>query len=316
MSDPPGSAVNAAFKRLMSLQDGDRGVLDVVRLGRSAIPALRALLFKREPSGLYQPRCHVVEALAALGGEDVLIEFLKNSQPTRDPVENAGDEAVLNAAALHLHIHGDEHVFQLLLRLAETRLLPGPITVLGECRRQEALPCLIRALEDDIARPAAEAAVRKFAAGAQGALLRAARDPQPCRIMETESSHRRRRAALSLLLELGDKAQVPSAEASALMSDEDHMIAILGCRLVLDERMDQERHTAVWRLIGLLPMVQWPARREIEACLARHPDVAATMIAALNKAPMPEVYDLSPQAGTRRSIRSIAARLDLAHDAK
>jgi hypothetical protein len=69
--------LRAAIDKLRSLHDGDRGVIEIAACGRRAIPALRALLFEREPSGLYQPRCQAVKALAALEAYDVLIEYLK-----------------------------------------------------------------------------------------------------------------------------------------------------------------------------------------------------------------------------------------------
>lgn len=310
MNASSGGAMEAAFIRLMSLRDGDRGVVDVVALGRSAIPALRALLFRREPSGLYQPRCHVVEALARLGAQDLLIEFLKQARPAKDPVEDAGEEAVLNAAARSLGPVEDQRMFPLMLSLAETRLLSGPITVLGMFQRDEALPCLIRALEDDVARPAAEDAIRKFGARARSALLEAASDSARTGHFETESSRRRRRAVLSLLLELGDEAQVPPVQASALVGDEDHVIAVLGCRVVLEYGTDQERWAAVQRLIGLLPVVHWLTRRDIESCLVRHPNFAGSAIARLDHAPMPEIHDVSPQAEARRAIRRIGGHLD------
>ena len=52
-----------AINRMMSLHDGDRGLLEVVACGKAVIDPLRFLLFKREPSGIYEPRRRVASAL-------------------------------------------------------------------------------------------------------------------------------------------------------------------------------------------------------------------------------------------------------------
>lgn len=69
--------VSRAIARLTSLHNGDRALSEVVRFGIEAVPELRALLFKREPSGLYVARRRAVEALAALKSFDTLGEFLR-----------------------------------------------------------------------------------------------------------------------------------------------------------------------------------------------------------------------------------------------
>lgn len=101
--------------------------------------ALRALLFEREPSGLYQPRCLAVRALAALEAYDVLVDYL-NAAPREaaDPVERVGEDAVINAAARALAGLHEARIFELLMSLAETRLLPGAIGALGRFGRVEA----------------------------------------------------------------------------------------------------------------------------------------------------------------------------------
>jgi hypothetical protein len=65
---PFANDVQRTMDKLMSLQEGDLGE---TACGNRAIAALRALLFEREPSGLYPARCRAVAALAALGAYDV-----------------------------------------------------------------------------------------------------------------------------------------------------------------------------------------------------------------------------------------------------
>jgi hypothetical protein len=110
-----------AVARLKSLHDGDAGVVDVIACGKDAIPAVRLILFERERSGLFQTRCRAVEVLAALGAYDILLEYLSADHRRGDAVEQLGNDAVINAAALACAKTREERVFHLLMRLlAET----------------------------------------------------------------------------------------------------------------------------------------------------------------------------------------------------
>lgn len=112
------------FKMLMSLHEGDVGVLAVMALGPAAIPRLKDLIFSRDPSGIFQPRCHVVDALAALGATDILRSFLTSPPLHGNPIEHAGDVAVINAAARALPIDPlDDADFTLLRNLAQVETL-------------------------------------------------------------------------------------------------------------------------------------------------------------------------------------------------
>jgi hypothetical protein len=88
------AGVRQAIDKLKSLHDGYRGVIEVVTCGNKAISALRVLLFQREPSGLYQPRCLAVKALAALEAYDVLVAYLNAPREIADPVERAGEDSM------------------------------------------------------------------------------------------------------------------------------------------------------------------------------------------------------------------------------
>jgi hypothetical protein len=304
-----GAALERALERIMSLQDGDQGVLDVVACGQEAIPRLRHLLFRREPSGLYQPRCRVVEALAALGAQDVLRAFVDTDREINDPVERAGEEAVLNTAVRALRGEDDEAFFQRLLELASTRRLAGAIELLGTFRRPEALSCLIAALADDLARMAAEDAIRQYGRAAETALLAGATE----RIMqdgaETESSRRRRRAALGLLLEISGAAGLSRQQRDAWCLDDDPWIALAGCRLALACGAPAERCAAIRRLLDMLPAVDWQVRRDIEDCLIEHGDDARPLIRAAVPAVAPDATDFSRQAEAQRCLIRLARRI-------
>jgi hypothetical protein len=146
-------------------------VVDAVACGRRAIPALRTLLFEREPSGIYQPRCWAARALSILSAYDVLFEFLSAPHAARDPVERAGDDAVINAAARCLSAMREEPVFQIILSLAERRYWPGVVGSLATSHREEAIPYLVGSLAEDDCRLLAEPALAAFGPAARPALL-------------------------------------------------------------------------------------------------------------------------------------------------
>jgi hypothetical protein len=263
-SRPP--AVEKATAALRSFQHGDRGILDVIACGAQAIPALRAMLFERERGGLFQARCRVVQALAALGAYDVLIEFLKANHTIADPVERVGEDAVINAAALALANVREQRVFELLLQLAQRSALTGVIGALGGLGRVEAIPALIDALEEDASRHTAETALWKFGKKAWPALLCTVDLKLPSGGRESESSARRRRSALKLLAEM-DRSRAAWRRLRHLMRDDDAQLAVRTCEIGLTRGSASERADAARRLIELLPQKDWVLREEIEASL-------------------------------------------------
>jgi HEAT repeat protein len=266
--------VECAIARLRSFHDSDRGIIDVVACGEQATPALRAMLIEREPSGLYQTRCRAVEALAAIGAHDVLIEFLKTERTIADPLERVGEDAVINAAALALAASAsslakarERCVFELLLRLARRPVLGGVIGALGVFEDVEALPALINALEEDGSRVTAENALRRLGRLAHAALLRAVDVKVPSGPHESESSRRRRRSALRILAQM-DRSPKLWHDLRHLVHDNDAKVAALMCEIGLARAAAPERAGAVRRLIELLAEADWVLRDEIEVCLS------------------------------------------------
>jgi hypothetical protein len=259
--------VEHAIAELKSFRDGDLGVLHVIACGDEAIPALRTVLFQREPSGLYQPRCRAVEALAALDAYNVLIEFLEIDRRIADRVERLGEDAVINAAALVLANKRDAHIFGLLLRLARRACLTGVIGALGAFRSAEAIPALINALEEDASRLTAENALRKLGERARTALLHAADQRLPSRLQESESSVRRRRSALRLLADIGIRRR-DWASLRPLLQDHDPNVAVLACRICFAYGPVADWGIATRSLIVLLAHEDWILRENAESCLA------------------------------------------------
>jgi hypothetical protein len=267
------SRVEQAITKLKSFGEGDAGVLDAIACGQDAVPALRAILFERERSGLYQARCRAVGALAALHAYDALIEFLRAERTISDPVERLGEDAVINAAALALANIREQQMFELLLMLARRPALTGVIGALGAFARAEAIPALIDALGEDASRHTAEAALRKLGPAARAALVNVATARTPSGMRESASSARRRRAALGLLAEIGLRRS-DWASVRPLMHDSDAKVAALVCQTGLDQARPSDRREAARSLIALLANGDWLLREQIEGCLADHFDGA------------------------------------------
>ncbi len=307
-ANPPDSDdVRQAMEKLKSLRDGDRGVIELAGCGERALPALRAFLFQREPSGLYQPRCRAVDALAALGAHDVLIEFLSTPSDIADPVERTGEEAVINAAARALIGSHDEKVFALLLDISRRRHLMGVIEALGTFRRIEALPRLVDALGEDCSRPAAEAALLRYGPAARTLLLRTATG-RSSRDDQTVSGLRQRRSALRLLAAIG----VPRRawpEMRWLTLDPDPEVAVLAGAIGFKSAPMPEKFETVRRLIGLLPEVEWRLEREIEDSLAEWPDLAAKIVEESLRANGLTTVEEHSKAKAVRALRRVNARI-------
>jgi hypothetical protein len=258
--------------RLQGLGDVDRAVLELVTLGDSAIAPLRDFLFRREPSGLYQPRCNAVAALAGLRAEEVLIDFLRAAPDVEigDPVERTGEDAVINAAARALKHRRDDASFGALMRIAERRRLAGVVEALGEMGRHEAMPRLLDGLASDFTRSVAEAAIRKAGSAARPSLIAIALNPVPNAEFETASSRRLRRSAVGLLCDIGVSAQ-DRLLLRPLADQADDRLAALVCNLVLAPRQQPstDRQRAILRLVALLQSADWLLTVEIEGWLAR-----------------------------------------------
>lgn len=264
-----------AMDRLLALHEGWAGVSDVILCGPRAIPPLREVLFAREPSGVFEPRCRAVAALAGLGADDVLIDYLSGSHAEPDPVARAGDEAVASAAARALGEAGDMRALPLLIRLAKRQPLIGAMEALGRFNAPEAIPALIRGLYEDDSRAAAETALRRLGEPARAALLTLAEttsDP------ETTTIVRARRSAVRLLADIGI-APRHLAAVRKLIWDEDPEIGVHACAACLAAAAPEQGREIIERLVELLPRLKGAARIVGRRRLAEYgrlaPDLAA-----------------------------------------
>jgi hypothetical protein len=271
--DLPDEEIEALIQSLNSLHEGELGIDMLVACGKKAIGPLRRFLMEGKPSSIFIPKQRAVRALAELGAKDVLLEYLASEEYIADPVAAHGEEAVKNTAARALSAWHTEDVFESLLQVLRRKHLLGVIETLGEFRRQEAVPELVAALEDDFCRSSAEDALRKAGDGAHSAFIDAARTPDPSGARETPSSRSRRRSALRLLESLQLLVEDWRRVAALLHDRDPEIVARAGAiALAIADRGNKE--FAVKRLIEVLPATDWLLQGEIQGWLEKYLDVA------------------------------------------
>ena len=295
-------------RRLRSLHNGDGAVIEAIGIGAPAIPVLRALLFERDPSGIFEPRMRAAQALAALRATSELKEFVREWKSASDPVERFGDEAVLGAVARFLGATMEEDVYDILMAIGRKHPVPGVIEALGRYGRSESASIMLRALGDDISRTAAEQALRILGEAGVPALIEAAMRPVANFWgRENPSSVLRRRSALMLLLEFGVTRDTWD-RIRALVSDSDDEISARACAIGLTAGAGSHQRDCAWRMVELLRSVMWPLHQEIEDCLIDNFAIAREFVDQAIKRPMDDIADDFARARFKRSLRRIAAR--------
>lgn len=260
------SEIRLRIGRLNSLVDGHQASMELVAFGAAAIEPLKHFLFSGRPSGIFQPRQWAVEALGTLGAKDVLLEYLGRDEHIPDPVVLHGEDAVRNTAARLIARWKTDDVFELLEGLARKRILPGIISALGSFRRKEAFPILERALEDDVARPAAEKALGEFGGDEIETLVLTLHRKRMNEDEEVPSSLRRRRSAAELL----SNSRVEAAlwpQLRFLLKEKDSELVIHGARLATLLGADDERPDVVASVLRVLPESPWYLQEEATKCL-------------------------------------------------
>jgi len=263
---PWDGEISSYMEKLNSLKEGEGAVAKLIACGRSAIEPLRQYLLEGRPSVVYHSRRWAVEALAALGAKDVLLEYLKQKKDIADPALRLGEEAVESAAARELIRWPGEEVYQVLLGIAQERCLPGALEALGEFKRPEAVPHLVKALEDDVCRRAAEDALRKIGPPAQPDLIRAAVTPWPSRDAENPLSYLRRRSAVRLLEEMRVTAYQWRL-LRPLLNDTNAEILVAAFKIAATVAAAKDTALAGRRLLKALKNADWSVKSEIENAL-------------------------------------------------
>lgn len=311
--EPVAITANAAKlsdlgRHLRSLHDGDGAVIEAIGIGAPAIPVLRALLFERDPSGIFEPRMRAAQALAALRATSELKQFVREWKSASDPVERFGDEAVLGTAARFLGATMTEEVYLILMAVGRKHPVPRVIEALGDFGRPESIPIMVRALADDVSRTAAERALRILGEAAISALIGAALRPVANFWgFEIPSSVRRRRSALMLLLEFGATRDIWDL-IRGLASDSDDEIAVRACAIGLTAGTSPDQRDCARLMVELLRRVRWPLHQEIEDCLIGNFVIAGEFVDQALRGPTDGIANDFARARFKRSLRRIAAR--------
>jgi hypothetical protein len=261
---------------LESLPGGELTVSLLVGCGERAIAPLREFLLRGQPRGIFQPRQRAVEALAQLGAKEVLLEYLSREQDIPDAVARFGEEAAENTAARELSRWRTEEVYQFVLHLARRRMRVGLIETLGDFERPESADILLRALEDDVCRPAAEVALSRIAAQVKSVLLQAA-GSYTADGEGSPSELQRRRSVLRTLSELSLTASDWSV-LRPLLRDQDQEIALLAASMGVECAPVEEKTEAARFLIRRIDRAPWFVQIRIQDCLRKNYDKVKDVI--------------------------------------
>jgi hypothetical protein len=242
--------VNALMHQLDSLLEGAEAAARLVACGSAAVGPLREFLIEGRPRGVFQPRLWVVQALGGLGADDVLLEYLRRPIASSDPVVRFAEQTVRSAAAKALARSEVPGVHEALFGVACDERLPGALEAIADRDPEAATPFLIAALEDDFARDAAQAGLRRRGADVRDALIDAALDAGS----GSEAALRRRRAALDLLREIGIDAEA-WRRLECLLGDADAQLVCAVSLVGVQHSPDPGR--IVRRLLEISPEVGW-----------------------------------------------------------
>lgn len=258
--------IGRLVKGLESLIEGDLAVPMLVACGERAVAPLRQLLLHGRPSTIFSGRQRAVKALSELGAWSVLLDYLTALKAIRDPAVRYAEEAVENTAARELAQWQTDEVFAGLMKSLESRTLPGAIEAVAAFGRRGAIPVLIRALEDDVARPAARDALRKLRSLATANLIETVRSPEPSAKNEVPSSLLRRRSALQILGE-GSLTDADWQLLRFLLYQRDPMLAVLAGQIALRIGHEPDRERAVVVGLEALDSNDWTVVAEAEQAL-------------------------------------------------
>jgi hypothetical protein len=255
--------------KLEDLQCASETVVQIVQCGAPAVPFLADALIHGKQRSIPQPRCCLVDALRLLGANDVLLEYLETTCAHEDPAIRFAEDMVISAAARAIKLDFSAKAFCILLNLARERSVPGVLEALALYRREESIPCFVRALESDLSRTTAASALEQFGQAAKPYLLEAALriEPEPPDHESTSSLHRRR-ACMQLLEQLALEREDVSLIFPALF-ESDSRLVISAVRLILQHPNHTRVSVAVERLKSLRAHLDWVLEDETEALLAQ-----------------------------------------------
>ncbi|HTV14843.1 MAG TPA: HEAT repeat domain-containing protein [Acidobacteriaceae bacterium] len=284
MTDARPSLIQAAemeslISALESLVDGAAAAERLIAAGPAAIPWLERFLLNGPARTVALPRCRAVHALGELGAQGTLLAYFGQHRHPEDAAVRLAEDAVRSAAAEELAKHKCDEVYKALLDAATNRITGGLIRALSEFRRAKGIPILFTALDDDLCREEARAALRMMPTESRsfaGLLLRGAH-PDSLRFA---SSLRERRSVLQLLRELGaDAEDWPSLREYLQDPDRDSVIAVAGIGFAL-ERTEDYPHI-IDELFRISSHLNWAQEDDVTRMLDLHPEQTRTTVRRL-----------------------------------
>lgn len=295
--------VSVLMSQLDSLLGSAEAAAHLVACGAAAIGPLREFLLHGQPRGVYQPRVWAVRALAGLGADDVLVDYLQRPIVSDDAVGRFGEHTVRSEAAKALASSDLPEVRTLLFDVARRERLPGALEAIASRDPDDAVPILITALEGDFVRDTAQAALRRQGIKVRDALIDAALDEGT----GSESALRRRRAALGLLEDIGIDAEA-WRRLERLLDEED---ATLVCAVgALGVALSTDPARIARRLLEMLPHVGWDWCGTLEDTVVQCVGRAGVELSSL--LPMNGLANDGP--GAHLSWRRICRRVARARD--
>jgi len=268
---------------LDSISEGELGISLLVACGERAIPPLRRFLLSGPPRSVFVGRQRAVKALIELNAVSALIEYLTEEKHISDPVLRYSEEAVENSAARELGRWKTDQVFHVLLEIVSLRALRGAIEAIGTFGRAEAVPAIIRHLEDDVARPAAEEALRRLRCVAVEELIATVRSPEPSAVRELPSSLLRRRSALKVL-SAGRLSRADWDRLRFLIYDRDPFLSTRAAGIALTVGDPVDKSPAIRILVEQLIANDWSVAAEAEQNLLENFATTCSAIEAELKA--------------------------------
>ncbi len=268
----PSREMESLIAVLDSLVDGEAAAERLIAMGPSAIPALERFLLDGPARTIALPRCRAVHALGELGAQQVLLSYFRQWRHPADSAVLFAEDAVRSAAAEELARHQSEEVYGVVLDAAQERITGGLIRTLSDFGRAESIPVLFSALDDDLCREDARAALRKMPVQARAFAALVLRGRHAASV-QMALSLRQRRAVLQLLRELGANAEDwPILREYLEDADADSVIAVAGIGFALGAAADYP--AIIDMLFRISSHLNWAQEDEVTRLLEAHSEQA------------------------------------------
>jgi len=275
----PAAEMESLISDLESLVDGEAAAERLSAAGPAAIPWLECFLLSGPARTVALPRCRAVHALGELGAQGTLLAYFGQHRHPEDAAVRLAEDAVRSAVAEELAKLKCDEVYEALLDAARDRVTGGLIRALSEFRRAKSIPVLFSALDDDLCREEARAALRAMPTETRSfaSLLLRGTHPDSLRFV---SSLRKRRSVLQLLRELGaDAEDWPSLREYLQDPDSDSVIAVAGMGFALGRTEDYPH--IIDELFRISSHLNWVQEDDVMRMLDLHPEETRTTVRRL-----------------------------------